>query len=89
MPETDGGPDVDVGDRVTYFDEDGEVCDAVVFNTYEYDDMIDLAYNAAGDGLFERVSNARYDQQLEVDTSIGPATETGEPRSYVEGGWSA
>jgi len=82
-------PTVDEGDRVTYVDEDGDARDAIVFETYEHDAMIDVVYNAAGDGEFGRVSSARYDEQLVVETSVEHATEIDEPRSYVEGGWSA
>lgn len=82
-------PAVDEGDRVTFVDEDGDVYDAIVFETYEYDAMIDVVYNAAGDGGFGRVSDARYDEQLVVETSVEHATEIEQPRTYVEGGWSA
>jgi hypothetical protein len=82
-------PTVDEGDRVTFVDEDGVARDAIVFETYEYDAMIDVVYNAAGDGGFGRVNDARYDEQLEVETSVEHATEIDEPRTYIEGGWSA
>lgn len=85
-------PDVSPGDRVVYFDEDGERRQAIVFSTYEPGadgrDMVDVVYNeATGDGSFERTSPPRYDEQLRVDTSVKEAHENRQPQTFVPGGW--
>lgn len=84
---------VDVGDRVTYYDEDGDPHDAVVFDVYppapDGRSMIDVVFNPTHpDGCFDRSSEERYDRQLKVDTSVMEATEVGEPQTFAEGGWS-
>lgn len=84
---------VDVGDRVTYFDEDGDPYDAVVFDVYppgtDGRSMVDVVFNPANDdGDFERASGERYDEQLDVDTSVQEAEEISEPQTFTAGGWS-